>query len=561
MKAKVRNFILYTLLVLAVTLSVGAGYMIYIYVRSHNQPAMGRLMRPTGSKLEMILGFITANYVDSISPAQLQEQVLPLLFEQLDPHSAYIPASEVKRMQEPMTGSFEGVGITFTMLADTVVVQDVIASGPAQRAGIQVGDRIHTIEQDTVAGRKVPQDSIMARLRGQRGTEVMVGIQRAGNRELIPIRVVRDKIPINSVEVAYMADAQTGVVRLSRFSKTTPQDFQQAFMKLAGQGMQQMVLDLRGNGGGILEVAHFLAGQFLYKGDTIVYTEGRARERYYYLSLADGPLRNVPLVVLIDEFSASSSEIVAGAIQDNDRGYIVGRRSFGKGLVQEQVVLSDGSALRLTTQRYYTPSGRLIQRPYKLGEAEQYEEDIVKRWEHGELLDQDSVIQDTTQRYYTHAGRVVYGGGGIMPDYFVGIDTASYGNYFLQLSRKALQLRFAQHYLDLHRNELQALGSVERLLHHLKGQNLFDQLVSFSHDTGIKPPTAKDRTLAQEVLTTQLYAYIARGVFDNECFYPIMQRYDPVMLKALEVIHNPEAMRNLRQGVQQSPTTAGGDSK
>lgn len=540
-----RNILLYLLLGVLGALVIFCAVITYGVFKQTRElglrAALSSSVAP--SKIQMILNYIQGNYVDSLSMTELQERVLPHLFEELDPHSEYIPAKMMKTVEVPLKGNFDGIGVTFTMITDTIIVQSVIAGGPSQKVGIQIGDRFITIEGDTVAGKSVPQDSIVSRLRGPRGTKVTVGVQRYGNPELIPIQITRDQILLNSVEVAYMLDEKTGFIRLSRFAQTTPQDFQKALMELSMRGMQQVVLDLRGNGGGYLGAAHFIAGQFLHMGDTIVYTEGRARERSYLLSLGEGPLRNIPLVVLIDEFSASGSEIVAGAVQDNDRGVIVGRRSFGKGLVQEQIVLSDGSGLRLTTQRYYTPSGRSIQKPYELGGGKEYDLELEQRWKHGEFVDPDSIMQDTTQRYYTRSGRVVYGGGGIMPDRFVALDTTSYGPYYRAIMLKALHLRFAQEYLDAHREELNRLGSPQDLVVALEQRGIENTFNQYARKQGVTAHPPKPGDPAYPLLKSLIHACIARGIFDNNGFYPIYQEQDPVVQMALKIINDPETMR------------------
>lgn len=505
------------------------------------RPLFARLAGSPGQKLQLVLSHIRANYVDSISVQDIEEKALPGILHQLDPHSEYIPAKLMQTVNEPLQGNFDGIGVTFNMLTDTVIVQGVIAGGPSARAGLQNGDRIILVDGDTIAGQSLPTDSVMGRLRGPRGTQVQIAVERAGGKDLIPFEITRDKIPINSVEVAYMADSLTGVIRISRFAQTTPQEFQEAVLKLAVQGMQRLVLDLRENGGGFLEAAHFIAGQFLQDNQLIVYTEGRARPRMELRSVGEGPLRNIPLAVLIDEYSASSSEIVAGAIQDNDRGVIVGRRSFGKGLVQEQITFSDGSGLRLTTARYYTPSGRCIQKPYSLGGEQEYEADIAERWNHGEFLHADSIRQDTLQLHYTVGGRKVYGGGGITPDVFVPIDTVGNSAFYRQVSRRALQIRFAQRYVDAHREQLQAYGNVESLVEYLKKQDILGAFVRFAGESDIRPG-AGDLAKSGSVLTTQLYAHIARGVFEDAGFYPVIQKIDATLQEAIRLLQSPNPL-------------------
>lgn len=542
MKKRTVDAILYMGLGAVVALLLVGGYRLYSHYKNSMRGVMP-LLSTGNSKLQMVLNYVKNNYVDSISIDDIQEQMLPHFFEQLDPHSEYIPAEWMAKAEEPLRGYFDGIGISFTMGNDTVIVQTVMAGGPSQKVGIMEGDRIHTVDDDTVAGRSLSRDSIMHLLRGVKGSKVKVGVSRKGSTQLIPFTITRDRIPINSVEVSYMIDERTGFIRLARFSQTTPQDFQKALISLSMHGMEQLILDLRGNGGGFMGAAHFVASQFLQPSDTIVYTEGRARERNYLLCLGEGPLRNIPLVVLIDELSASSSEIVAGAIQDNDRGLIVGRRSFGKGLVQEQILFSDGSGIRLTTQRYYTPSGRSIQKPYKMGEASLYDRELEKRWEHGEFVERDSIWQDSSEVFFTTAGRKVYGGGGIMPDYFVPLDTGTYGAYYRKVVQHAYHFLYAQSYLDKNRSHLQSFSTLEDLLAFLDSEKLLEGLIQYVKAQGVPAPSKADWELAHGMLLAQVKAYVARGIFDNAGFYPVMQEYDSVLQKALALINDPKAMR------------------
>lgn len=486
-------------------------------------------------KMSYVLGLINQNYVDTIPAAGMEDAAIVSLVSQLDPHSEYIPASLLERVGEPLRGDFEGIGVTFNMLTDTVIVQSVIQGGPSEKAGIQIGDRFLRVGQTTIAGVKMPQDSVVSLLRGPRGTTVEVEVERFGVPEPLPFSIVRDRIPISSVDAAYMANSTTGVIRLARFAQNTPQDFRDAVVSLAENGMERLVLDLRENGGGYLDAAHFIASQFLQRQQLIVYTEGRNRRRRDFYSDGEGVLRNIPLVVLIDEFSASASEIVAGAIQDNDRALIIGRRSFGKGLVQEQFDFPDGSGMRLTTARYYTPSGRCIQKPYRLGDAESYDGELENRWRHGEFLRADSVRQDTLQRYQTTGGRTVYGGGGIMPDIFVPLDTTYNTAAYRRIASRALHIRFAQRYVDAHRAELEKCVHVEILLQHLEFSPILQEFTTFLRQQGVTL-TAAEMERIREPITTLLYANIGRGILGNEAYYPIMVALDPTMQKALEVL-------------------------
>lgn len=492
-----------------------------------------------GDKFHAVLSSIQHDYVDSVNADSLASRAITLLVQQLDPHSEYFTPKQLEEVAEPLRGDFDGIGVTYNMATDTVIVQSVIAGGPSERAGILMGDRFLSVDGHNIAGVKVGTDSVMHLLRGVRGTKVVVGVRRVGLADTLAIEIVRDRIPIHSIEAAYMADSLTGVIRLSRFAQTTPQEFKEAIIKLVGQGMVRLVFDLRRNGGGFLEAACFIAQQFLQDGQLIVYTEGRSRPRQDIVVQGEGPLRNIPLVVLVDEFSASSSEIVAGAMQDNDRALIVGRRTFGKGLVQEQRMLPDGSGLRLTVARYYTPSGRCIQKPYKLGEGEKYSAEWLERWERGEFLHSDSVHQDTLQRYSTLSGRPVYGGGGVMPDVFVPLDTAGYSPFYKAVNNKGITIRFAQRYVDAHRGQLARYTDWRELNRYLKSLpllTLFDQF--------LQQEKVSERTLSHgksdSLIEIQLRALIARGVLDNAAYYPIIQELDVELQKALSLVAQPK---------------------
>ncbi len=492
-----------------------------------------------GDKFHAVLSSIQHDYVDSVNADSLASRAITLLVQQLDPHSEYFTPKQLEEVAEPLRGDFDGIGVTYNMATDTVIVQSVIAGGPSERAGILMGDRFLSVDGHNIAGVKVGTDSVMHLLRGGRGTKVVVGVRRVGLADTLAIEIVRDRIPIHSIEAAYMADSLTGVIRLSRFAQTTPQEFKEAIIKLVEQGMVRLVFDLRRNGGGFLEAACFIAQQFLQDGQLIVYTEGRSRPRQDIVVQGEGPLRNIPLVILVDEFSASSSEIVAGAMQDNDRALIVGRRTFGKGLVQEQRMLPDGSGLRLTVARYYTPSGRCIQKPYKLGEGEKYSAEWLERWERGEFLHSDSVHQDTLQRYSTLSGRPVYGGGGVMPDVFVPLDTAGYSPFYKAVNNKGITIRFAQRYVDAYRGQLARYTDWRELNRYLKSLpllTLFDQF--------LQQEKVSERTLSHgksdSLIEIQLRALIARGVLDNAAYYPIIQELDVELQKALSLVAQPK---------------------
>ncbi len=491
---------------------------------------------PMGSKSDKIsytMSLIEQMYVDPVSPDSLADIAIPIILEELDPHSVYIPAVDLTAVSEPLEGEFDGIGVMFNMLTDTVVVLNVIPLGPSDKAGIQNGDRIIKINDTLVAGRKLPQDQVVKKLRGPRGTSVNLSIERQGAPDLVPITIERGVIPIKALDAAFMIKPGIGFVKLSAFSKASYVELSKALQELQGQGMKQLIFDLRDNSGGFLDQAIAIANMFLPEGDLIVYTEDRNKEQVKEYSNGKGGFTGLPLVVLIDEGSASSSEILAGAIQDNDRGRIVGRRSFGKGLVQRQMPYPDGSALRLTIARYYTPSGRSIQKPYGNG-PEEYRMDIANRYNHSEMFSADSIHQDTL-KYYTKSGRVVYGGGGIMPDSFVPIDTVGYTPYFMAVNGRNLIYRYTLEYGDRHRAQMNAVKTVDELNAVLDAdKRLVDDFVTFAARNGVAP-NYRQIAISRPVIEAQLRAFIGRNTaLDYTGFYANIYPIDNALLKAIE---------------------------
>jgi len=467
---------------------------------------------------------------------KLVESTIPTVLENLDPHSVYIPASDLQEVNEPLDGGFDGIGITFNMPEDTIIVITTIPGGPSERVGIIPGDRIVTIDDSTVAGVDINQNDIVKMLKGPNGTSVKVGVNRKGIEEPITFEIIRDKIPIYSVDVSYMVEEDIGYIKISRFARTTYQEFIEAVDKLQNMGMQKIIIDLRGNNGGYMDAATNIVNEFLSEGKLIVYTEGKARPRQNIYSNAKGRCLNTQVAVLLDEFSASASEILAGAIQDNDRGAVIGRRSFGKGLVQEQILFSDGSAVRLTIARYYTPTGRSIQKPYDNG-TDDYYYDISNRYIHGEFQERDSIQLNDSLKYTTPGGRTVYGGGGIMPDFFVPLDTTGITTYFNQVARRNIIYRFAFEYADNNRSKLSEFNNAKGIENFLEQQKILDKFVIFAKENGVKP-NYKQIEDSKQVLETQLKAYIARNIIDNEGFYPIIRRIDNTLIKAIEIIES-----------------------
>lgn len=492
---------------------------------------------PKANKLDIVLNYIENDYVDEVSKSEIIEQTIPKVLEELDPHSHYIPAAELQSVNEPLEGNFSGIGIQFNMLNDTLLVVQTTANGPSERTGIMAGDRIVKVDGVTVAGVQMPSDSIVDMLRGPLGSKVEVGIERRNVSELLTFEIIRDNIPLYSVDVAYMVNDSIGYLKLNKFSATTEQEFATAVTRLRVLGMKKLILDLRENSGGYMNAAIFIADQFLNGNELIVYTQGKARDKQSFNSLPGGLCTDIDLSILMDENSASASEILAGAIQDNDRGLIIGRRSFGKGLVQEQRNLADGSAVRLTIARYYTPTGRSIQRPYNGDLNEYYYGDRNDRYLHGEMENADSIRVDDSLRYVTPGGKIVYGGGGIIPDIFVPIDTLGISDYLINVVNQGLIYRFALKYSDENRDLLAGLDNYNDILEVLKKGNVLRKFIAFASSEGVKE-VRSDIRISQKILEVRLYAYIARNFLNGEGYYPIIREIDVTLLKAVAVFSN-----------------------
>lgn len=488
-------------------------------------------------KLDGVLDFIEASYVDTVNRAELEEVAIPTILEHLDPHSVYIPARDLARVNEPLEGNFDGIGVSFTMPDDTVIINSVISGGPSEKIGLMAGDRIIKINDKVVAGVKIHQDSIVKRLKGPRGTKVKVGILRPDVSEILDFTITRGKIPLYSLDVAYMVNDSTGYMKINKFARTTYDEFMEGLNKLKKKGLTQLIIDLRSNGGGYMDAAIKLANQFLDDKTLIVYTQGRTQPREDFYADGTGHFQEGKVVILIDEWSASASEIVAGAIQDNDRGTIIGRRSFGKGLVQEPLMLADGSAIRLTIARYYTPTGRCIQKPYNKG-YENYMHDLQDRFANGEFEKADSIHFNDSLKYETPKGKIVYGGGGIMPDVFIPMDTTRVSKFFMKVRNKGLIYKFAFEYSDKNRHRLENYKTPEELRQYLKSINIYEQFIKFARQNNI-PASAKDKKDSAFIISTQVEAYVARNIMDNAGFYPIWKAIDNTLLKAIDYISRP----------------------
>lgn len=493
----------------------------------------------TTGKLSSLLYHIDRMYVDDVDKRKLVDAAVVRMLEELDPHSIYIPKEELEEVNEPLKGNFEGVGIQFNIIRDTIYVVDAIAGGPSERIGIRAGDRILTIDGEQAAGVGFKNSDVMKRLRGKKGSKVNVTVQRKGEGAPLDFTITRDKIPIYSVEAGYMASPSVGYIKVSRFSATTMKEFRQKLDELKASGMKDLILDLQGNGGGYLRTAIEMSDEFLGDRKLVVFTEGRNTPREDTYATEDGRFEKGRLVVLVDEGSASASEIVSGAVQDWDRGLIIGRRTFGKGLVQRPVMLPDGSAVRLTVSRYFTPSGRSIQKSYEEG-VEAYQREKLDRWATGELTSPDSLHAQDTVRYFTMNKRVVYGGGGIMPDVFVPIDTSFSSAYFGQVVRRGVLNTFALSHVDEHRAELLATytGPEDFRERFRISEALFEGLLQQAENEGIDR-NEEDLVRSKELLELRLKALIARDLWDTSAYWQVINAENPVdrsFQKALEAL-------------------------
>lgn len=485
------------------------------------------------SKIDELLSIISSQYVDTVDMKQMTEETMTDLASKLDPHSVYIPAADLADVNSELEGSFSGIGVQFNIQNDTIMIVAVISGGPSEKVGLLAGDRIIQVDDSAFVGKKINNEKVMKKLKGKAGTKVKLGIRRHGTREILHYSITRGEIPLNSVDIAYMIEPQVGFIKVSKFADTTYAEFLNAIAKLRSQGAKKYIIDLRENSGGFMEQAINMVNEFLPAGRMIVYSQGRAYPRSEAKSDGKGSCINQPIVVLIDEFSASASEIFSGAIQDNDRGLIIGRRSFGKGLVQQQMNLSDKSAIRLTVARYYTPSGRSIQKPYVRGKAEDYEMDIFNRYKHGEFDSKDSIHVAKKLKYKTFGGRTVYGGGGIMPDIFVPRDTSEYTPYLNKVINYGYLYQYAFQYSDKNRGKLKANKTWQQMSDYLDKQNILSDFTAFAATKGVTP-NPKQIMISKRFLLTQLKAYISRDILGDIGFYPLLYKDDKTVKTALE---------------------------
>ncbi len=516
--------------------AVGLAIGVFVSLITENIMLKRRAQVVATSKFDEVMYHINNAYVDTVNNKKLEEDAIVAMMEELDPHSQYISVEEFNAVNDPLLGSFEGIGVQFRIVEDTVAIVNTIKGGPSEKVGVMAGDRIVYVDDSLVAGIKIKNESVMRLLKGPKGTKVNVRIFRRGEKDLLDFTITRDVIPTYSVDIAYMLDDKTGYIKLSKFSATTHKEFVKAAKRLKQEGMSQLILDLRGNGGGYLSEAVDIADEFLPKGSLVVFTEGRFRPKKTYNARRKGLLEDMPLAVLIDDESASASEIVAGAVQDNDRGTIVGRRSFGKGLVQEQVMLSDNSAIRITVARYYTPTGRCIQKPFD-GNLEDYLLESYDRYENGELFSADSIHLNDTLKYYTPKGKVVYGGGGIIPDVYVPLVDDSTEYYFNRIVNLGILYQYAFDYCDSHRQDLARYKTVTEFDQSFHVTDaMFNELVSRAEKKNIKG-NSLEKQVARRETNILLKAYIARDLFEEEGFYPIYRPMDDMLQKAIEALN------------------------
>lgn len=484
------------------------------------------------SKFAYIIDLIDKEYVDEVDLDSISDTFIASFLQQLDPHTTYLTAEQFKAEQESLQGGFDGIGVQFRIIEDTIVVIQPVKGGPSIKAGVMAGDRIVTVNDSNWAGRKIENADVMRILKGKKGTEVKLGVKREGVAKLIPFIVKRDEIPTFSVDYSGMIDAKTGYIRLSQFSQTTDQEVSDALRSLKSKGMKQLVFDLRGNGGGYLEQAYKVADQFLPADDLVVYTKGRKRDRYDMVATSGGLFEQGKLIILIDELSASASEIVSGAVQDNDRGMVIGRRTFGKGLVQEQKVLPDGSAVRITVSRYYTPSGRSIQRHYVSGDPDQYFEDFIQRYATMSKGDKDTIAHPDSLKFTTKKGRIVYGGGGIEPDIELPYYNYKKSEYYSELLKKGLLYKFCFDYIDKNRNNFKQYYTGDDFIKNFNvSETLFNEMKQYAAKNGVSNNLQIGNDKKEILLLMK--AYIAQSLFEDKYYYSIFLQLDEDLQKAL----------------------------
>lgn len=533
---------------LLLSLCIVIGILIGIFYTNQYSGNRLSIINTTSNKINDLLRIIDDHYVDTVNMTNLIEDAMPQILSDLDPHSVYIKAKDAEESMTDIKGSFSGIGVSFTIQEDTIHIINVIKGGPSEKVGLLAGDRIVTIDGEEFVGKEITSEESMKRLKGEKGTEVKLGIKRMGEKELLDFTIIRGDIPIHSVEASYMITPELGSIKVTKFSETTYPEMLVALARLGQEGFKGLIIDLRGNGGGIMQTAIQMANIFLPKGKLIVYTEGRNSPREEYISDGRGAFAHLPLVVLIDESSASASEIFAGAIQDNDRGTVIGRRSFGKGLVQQPIEFRDGSILRLTIARYYTPSGRCIQKPYENGHNEEYENDLMERYERGEFFSEDSIHQEGPQ-FKTLLGRSVYGGGGIMPDIFIPEDTSDITSYYKEAVISGLIHQYALKFTDSHRKILEEKESVNDMIIYLKQQNILADFAKFAQERGLRR-RALMLYQSRKLFERNIFGNIINNAKDSEWFYEYLNIDDRTVGRAIKILEEGKSYPTAPQNNQ-----------
>ncbi|MBQ7042843.1 MAG: S41 family peptidase [Muribaculaceae bacterium] len=530
---KRNNLIIWIPILITVTFILG----LYFGINLNNQQNISY-----NNKFDAIIDLISNEYVDHVNTDSIIEETIPKLLSHLDPHSTYIPAKDLKAVNDELDGSFSGIGISFMLKNDTISIIEVLSGGPSEKVGLMPGDRIVSVNDSIVAGKSITNEKVLSILRGEKGSQVKLGIKRNTAKEILYFDLIRDDIPVTSVDAAYIIAPEIGYIKVNKFGRTTYNEFLTSMTQLRNEGAQKYIIDLRGNGGGFMEMAILMVNEFLSDNNLIVFTKGRTKsESISTVSDGNGSFLDSEVVVLIDEYSASASEILAGAIQDNDRGLIIGRRSFGKGLVQRQTELPDSSAIRLTVSRYHTPSGRCIQKEYTPGKTNDYEYDIINRFNHGEAFNADSIKLNKSLEFTTAHGRKVYGGGGIMPDVFVPNDTSGITNYYIKIANAGLLQKFAFDYCDSNRDKLNQSEDANDLLNRLPDdENLLQEFVKYASQNGI-PARWYYINISSALIVNQLKSLIARDILGSQSFYHIYNTQDNCVQKAISELQNGNA--------------------
>lgn len=537
-----------------IAISVVAGILIGTFYARHFTGNRLGIINGSSNKLNALLHIVDDQYVDTVNMTDLVEKAMPQILAELDPHSTYIPAQNLEEVNSELEGKFSGIGIQFTIQNDTIHVNAVIPGGPSEKVGLMAGDRIVMVDDSLFVGKIVTNERAMRTLKGPKGSQVKLGVKRMGEKDLLSFNITRGDIPQHTVEASYMLNDDIGYIKVSKFGRASYEELLKSLAELNNQKCKGLIIDLRGNTGGYMEAAIRMVNEFLPEGKLIVYTQGRKYPRAEEFANGTGSCQKIPLVVLIDEGSASASEIFTGAIQDNDRGTIVGRRSFGKGLVQQPIDFTDGSAIRLTIARYYTPSGRSIQRPYQSGKDRNYELDIYNRYEHGEFFSRDSIKQNENELYHTSLGRSVYGGGGIMPDIFVPQDTIGYTSYIATVAGRGLTVQFTFQYTDNNRKKLSEFETEEELLNYLRRQGLVEQFVRFAESKGVK----RRNILIQKsykLLEKNIYGSIIYNMLGLEAHIKYFNKTDATVLKGMEILENGEAFPKAPEVAEEEDAT------